>query len=483
MCGIAGWLDNKTNMAEKIKILERMGETLDRRGPDENGLYIAGDKTTALIHRRLSVIDPETGKQPMTFENSQNRYTLVYNGELYNTEDIRKDLSDAGHEFVGHSDTEVLLHAFVEWGEHCTSYFNGIFAFAVLTESAGRKSLFIARDRMGVKPFFYYSYDGGFLFGSEIKTLLCNPLVPAICDRDGVREVFLLGPARTPGKTPFRGIFELLPGEQAVFEDGKLTKSFYWKLDAKPFDETYDQAVEHTRFLIKDAIEGQLVSDVPLCTFLSGGLDSSIISKIAADKYKSEGRELNTWSVDYIDNARYFKPDLYQPNSDNYYINIMSEFIGSKHHYVTLHNHNLEPALKEATLARDLPGMADVDSSLLLFCREVKNDFTVAVSGECADEVFGGYPWYHNEDILYSDTFPWSNAIDLRLSVMKEGLSCGCKDYVREEYMKTCLKAPLLDGENRKNSRMREMFKLNLDWFMACLLDLGVKICYTNFAV
>jgi asparagine synthase (glutamine-hydrolysing) len=480
MCGLAGWIDNKTDMSEKMKILEKMGETLSRRGPDENGIYINGHKTAALIHRRLTVIDPVGGKQPMSFENTHTRYTLVYNGELYNTEDIRKDLLALGHEFEGHSDTEVLLHAYVEWEEKCTERLNGIFAFAVLIETGGNETVFLARDRLGVKPFFYYTYDGGIIFGSELKTLLANPLIPAVCDSDGLREIFMLGPARTPGRTPFHGIYELLPAEQAFFQNGKLTKSFYWQLASAPHPDNYEQTVEHTRFLLEDAITRQLVSDVPLCTFLSGGLDSSIISKIASDKYRSEGRVLNTWSVDYIDNEKYFKPDLYQPNSDNYYINIMSEAIGSKHNYVTLHNHNLEPALAEATYARDLPGMADVDSSLLLFCREVKNDFTVAVSGECADELFGGYPWYHNEDILYNNTFPWSDSVDLRLSVLREGLLDGCKDYVRAEYSKTCCNAPLADGESKLNSRMREMFKLNLDWFMACLLDLGVEIRYTK---
>jgi asparagine synthase (glutamine-hydrolysing) len=479
MCGLAGWCDKKADLSEKLKILEKMSETLVRRGPDESGLYISEDKTAALVHRRLTVIDPVGGKQPMSFENAHTKYTLAYNGELYNTEDIRADLLKLGHEFEGHSDTEVLLHAYIEWEERSTEHFNGIFAFAVLVESGERRTVFMARDRLGVKPFFYYLYDGGIIFGSEIKALLSNPLVPAICDEDGIREIFLLGPARTPGKTPFKGIYELLPAEQAVFDDGKLSKSFYWSLEAKEHTENYEQTVEHTRFLLKDAITRQLVSDVPLCTFLSGGLDSSIISKIASDKYKSEGMQLNTWSVDYIDNEKYFKPDLFQPNSDNYYINICSEAIGSKHHYVMLHNHNLEPALDEATHARDLPGMGDVDSSLLLFCREVKNEFTVAVSGECADELFGGYPWYFNEEILYNNTFPWSDSLDLRLSVLGDGLVAGCKDYVREQYMNTCLKAPLLDGESRRESRMREMFKLNLDWFMACLLDLGVKIHIT----
>ncbi|MDR0946999.1 MAG: asparagine synthase (glutamine-hydrolyzing) [Ruminococcus sp.] len=469
MCGIAGWIDNKSQMIDKLKILENMSLTLSRRGPDDSGIYI--NKNTAIIHRRLTVVDPEGGRQPMSYETPHAKYTIVYNGELYNTEDIRKDLKALGHEFNGHSDTEVLLHSFAEWGTKCTEKLNGIYAFAVLTESGGKNTVFLARDRVGVKPLFLYEYSGGLIFGSEIKTLLANPLVPAIVDSDGIKEIFMLGPARTPGETPIRGITELLPAEQAVYEDGSLTKNFYWRLEAYPHRETYEQSVEHIRFLITDAVERQLVSDVPLCTFLSGGLDSSIISKIAADKYKSEGRQLDTWSVDYIDNEKYFTPDVFQPNSDRHYIEIMSNFIGSNHHYVNLHNHDLAPALFEAVYARDLPGMADVDSSLLLFCREVKKEFTVAVSGECADELLGGYPWYHNPDILFENTFPWSNSTDLRLSVLREGLISGGKDYVRRGYMNTCLKAPLLDGESKTESRMREMFKLNLDWFMACLLD------------
>jgi asparagine synthase (glutamine-hydrolysing) len=480
MCGVAGWIDNKVNMTEKIVILDKMSKTLERRGPDEGGIYINPGATAALVHRRLAVVDIENGKQPMSFETAHSKYTICYNGELYNTEDIRRELLSAGHEFVGHSDTEVLLHAYAEWGGECTTRLNGIFAFGVLVEENGGSFLFLSRDRMGVKPLFLYRYDGGLIFGSEIKTLLQNPLVPAICDRDGLSEIFLLGPARTPGKTPLRGITELLPGEQAVYKNGEFTREFYWKLEAKPFTDSYEQAVEKTRCLITDAIERQLVSDVPLCTFLSGGLDSSIISYIAAKKYGEAGKQLATWSVDYIDNDKYFKPDLYQPNSDNYYINIMSEFIGSAHSFITLHNHDLAPALAPATEARDLPGMADVDSSLLLFCRAVKKEFTVAVSGECADEIFGGYPWYHNREILFTNTFPWSNSVDLRLSLAGEGIIGGAKDYVREAYMKTCMNAPLLDTDSELDSRMREMFKLNLDWFMACLLDLGGEICYTE---
>jgi asparagine synthase (glutamine-hydrolysing) len=471
MCGVAGWIDNKADLRDKIKILEKMSKTLERRGPDEGGMYINSAGNAALVHRRLAVVDIENGKQPMSFITAHSKYTICYNGELYNTEDLRTELKKIGHEFNGHSDTEVLLHAYAEWGEACAAKLNGIFAFGVLVEENGGSFLFLCRDRMGVKPLFLYEYDGGLIFGSEIKTLLENPLVPSIADKEGLLEVFALGPARTPGKTAIKGITELLPGEYAFFRGGEMKRDFYWQLKAEPFTDSYSEAVEKTRALITDSIRRQLVSDVPLCTFLSGGLDSSIISYIAAEKYKEEGRKLSTWSVDYIDNEKYFKADLYQPNSDNYYINIMSDYIGSNHRFVTLHNHDLEPALYDATAARDLPGMADVDSSLLLFCREVKKEFTVAVSGECADEIFGGYPWYHNKDILFTNTFPWSDSVDLRLSIAAEGLIAGASDYIREAYMKTCMRAPLLDGESKLDSRMREMFKLNLDWFMACLLD------------
>jgi asparagine synthase (glutamine-hydrolysing) len=482
MCGVAGWIDNKINLNEKLSILENMSKTLERRGPDEGGMYITPSGNAALVHRRLAVVDIENGKQPMSFETAHSKYTICYNGELYNTEEIRAELKKIGHEFVGHSDTEVLLRAYAEWGEGCTAKLNGIFAFGVLVEENGGSYLFLCRDRMGVKPLFLYFYDGGLIFGSEVKTLLENPLVPAICDREGLLEVFMMGPARTPGKTAIKGITELLPGECGFFINGEFKRRFYWSLTAAPFTDSYEEAVEKTRFLVTDSIRRQLVSDVPLCTFLSGGLDSSIISYIAAEKYKEEGRQLSTWSVDYIDNEKYFKPDLYQPNSDNYYIGIMSDYIGSKHSFVTLHNHDLEPALVAATEARDHPGMADVDSSLLLFCQAVKREFTVAVSGECADEIFGGYPWYHNKDILYMNTFPWSNSTELRLSLVSENLFSGARDYVREAYMKTCMRAPLCDGESELDCRMREMMKLNLDWFMACLLDPSVGIFYTHLA-
>lgn len=466
MCGIAGWLDWEKDISES-DCISAMSESLRRRGPDESGIYV--DKNVCLIHRRLVVVDPENGKQPMTFNFNDRKYTVVYNGELYNTDEIRRELEVLGYSFRGHSDTEVLLKSFVQWGKDCVNKLNGIFAFAVWDDS--NKELFLARDRIGVKPLFFYFYNDGIIFASEIKTLLCNPIVKPVVDEVGLKEIFFMGPGRTPGNGVIKGVEELKPGEYMVFSKNKTIKNFYWKLQAKEFEDSLSVAIEKTRFLVTDSINRQLVSDKPLCCFLSGGLDSSIISKVASDYYRKENKTLCTYSVDYVDNEKYFKKNKYQPNSDLEYINIMVNYIKSNHKTVTLSNGTLANALYDSTLARDLPGMADIDSSLLLFCNEIKKDFTVALSGECADEIFGGYPWYHDREILFDETFPWSRSLNIRRNILKEGFLKSGENYVQEKYLSTIKDVPKLNGESKLNTRMREMFILNIKWFMQTLLD------------
>lgn len=477
MCGIAGWIDFDRDMSNEKNVLNRMSETLKSRGPDSEGMYIG--KNAALIHRRLVVIDPENGKQPMHAEYGDSRYTLVYNGELYNTEDIRKELLLHGHNFKGHSDTEVLLKSYLQWGKACVEKLNGIFAFCIWDNK--NQQLFMARDRMGVKPLFFYNYENGIIFGSEIKTLLQNPLIKPHVDENGLKEIFLLGPGRTPGQGVIKGVKELCPGEMGIFSKGQFEIKKYWKLKASEFTDDLNTAREKTRDLLVDAIKRQLVSDVPLCCFLSGGLDSSIISKIAADHYKEKNLgKLSTYSVDYVDNKKYFKKNLFQPNSDMEFIKIMIDNINSDHKYVVLDNTELVKALCSATFARDLPGMADIDASLLLFCKEIKKDFTVALSGECSDEIFGGYPWYHNKQILFEDTFPWSRSINVRKSIFKEGLLKNSDEYVRERYLATVKQTDKLSTDSKLNARMREMFMLNINWFMQTLLDRKDRMSMAN---
>lgn len=470
MCGIAGWVDYENDISETTSILNRMSQSLARRGPDASGFH--KERHAALIHRRLVVIDPENGSQPMRIAYNDEDYTLVYNGELYNTEEIRSELKALGYTFKGHSDTEVLLVSFIHWREKCVEKINGIFAFAVWDTKA--QTLFLARDRIGVKPLFFYHYNNsGLIFGSEIKTLLRNPRIEPKIDEEGLMELFFIGPGRSPGNGIIRGVKELKPAEYAYFsKDSGLKINRYWTLKAREFEDNFNVAVEKTRYLVTDAVERQLVSDVPVCCFLSGGLDSSIISKVAADYYKKSGRgKLSTYSVDYIDNVKYFKESIFQPNSDAEYIKTMVDAIRSTHNYVVLDNEALVDALTEATLARDLPGMADIDSSLLLFCREIKKKFTVALSGECSDEIFGGYPWYHNKEILFTDTFPWARSLEVRKKIWKQNFLKDVDDFVRQKYLDTVNRAEKLPHENKFNARMRELFMLNITWFMQTLLD------------
>ncbi|MBR5088745.1 MAG: asparagine synthase (glutamine-hydrolyzing), partial [Ruminiclostridium sp.] len=406
MCGIAGWTDFKDDLEGYEQVIEKMSVCIAHRGPDAKGSFY--DRGCRLAHRRLSVIDPENGVQPMTYA----QYNIVYNGELYNTAELRSKLRHAGHTFDTASDTEVLLKAFAEWGEHCLDRLNGIYAFAVWNRKERR--LFIARDRAGVKPLFYSLYDGGIVFASEIKALFRCPRVRPQLDEEGAASLMLLGPARKGGMGVFRGVKELRPGECAFFDETGLHRRVYWHLTAAPHTDSLAETADRLGFLIRDSIERQLVSDVPLCTFLSGGLDSSLISAVAARRYASEGKTLSTWSIDYKDNRKNFVASAFQPDEDAPWVGKMSAYIGSEHTNVVIDSPALAEALDPSMLARDLPGMADVDSSLYLFCSEVRKRFTVAVSGECADEVLGGYPWYHKPELLYAEGFPWARSTEKR---------------------------------------------------------------------
>ena len=460
MCAIAGILGLPAPNVQK------MLETMGRRGPDAHGIF--RDRDCTLLHARLAVIDLTGGRQPMTWDRGDECFTVVYNGELYNTEDLRRDLTALGHQFVGHSDTEVLLHAYAQWGEACLDRFNGIFAFAVWEQRNRR--LFLARDRMGVKPLFYKRHGGGLLFASEMKTILAYPTVRAQLDEQGAAELLLLGPGRTPGCGVFKDIFELEPGCCALFEDSRLQVKRYWFLRDREHRESFGETVEQVRYLVTDAIKRQMISDVPIGTFLSGGLDSSLITAVCAGELAKRGEKLTTFSVDYADNDKYFTPNKFQPNSDGHYIRLMESALDTDHHWCVLTPEELVAELENATIARDLPGMADVDLSLLAFCRHIKEKVTVALSGECADEIFGGYPWYRDPAVRDRDGFPWAQNTALRAALLTPKLTVG-EDYVRQRYLDTCRESDILPGTPAEERRIKEMVNLNQRWFMQTLLD------------
>ena len=465
MCGIAGIVGLDNNEI----ICENMLKSMKRRGPDAQGKYIVGDCT--LIHSRLTIIDPVYGVQPMAFDWKGENYTIVYNGELYNTEQIRNQLHQRGHNFQGHSDTEVVLHAYAEWGHACLELLNGIFAFAVYEQVSHK--LFVARDRMGVKPLFYKLHEGGIIFASEIKTILQYPTVKPQLDDAGIAQILMLGPGRMPGSGVLRGIMELEPGCYGVYHQNRWMSHRYWMLTDGEHSESFEETAEQVRYLVKDAIVRQMVSDVPIGAFLSGGLDSSLICSVCSMHLKEQGEKLQTFSVDYENNEKHFVPGKFQPNSDNAYIHIMSEHIGSDHHWSILTADTLYDSLEEAVKARDLPGMADVDSSLLLFCKNVRSHVKVALSGECADEIFGGYPWYRDQDIRASEGFPWAQNLQQRSALLHPrfvGVPI-FREIARETYMQTIRDTDVLPEASDTERRMKEMVNLNHRWFMQTLLD------------
>jgi len=465
MCAIAGTI----SMTTSEDTYRRMLKSMERRGPDASGIWQQEDIT--LLHSRLAIIDPEGGKQPMELSFGGESYVLVYNGELYNTKEVRRELEHSGHTFTGHSDTEVVIHAYAQWGGDCVNKFNGIFAFGVWENN--RKRLFLARDRIGVKPLFYMRHHKGLIFASEMKTILCHPAVKAQLDPRGASELLLLGPGRTSGFGVFHGMCELEPGCCAYYEDNKFQIKRYWILIDREHTENFDDTVVHVRELVLDAIHRQMVSDVPIGTFLSGGLDSSLISAVCANRMRLGGETLHTFSVDYVDHEKYFRPGKFQPDSDTCYIVKMQQHLKSNHHWTVLSSENLVGALEDATIARDLPGMADVDFSLLAFCKQIRTHVKVALSGECADEIFGGYPWYRDPEIRSLDGFPWSQNASERAALV-----CGAvkekinpMEYIRDRYRDTCAGSDILPGTSPTERRMKEMVNLNFSWFMQTLLD------------
>ncbi|AGB19442.1 asparagine synthase (glutamine-hydrolyzing) [Thermoanaerobacterium thermosaccharolyticum] len=469
MCGIAGWVSFEEDLTHRSSIIASMGEKLKNRGPDSWGIWLSPH--CAFAQTRLIVIDPEGGVQPMIKEYGDKKYVIIYNGELYNTEEIRHELASLGYTFNGHSDTEVLLTSYIEWGTECVYKLNGIYAFAVWDEHENR--LFLSRDRLGVKPLFYTYKNGLLIFGSEIKAILAHPYIDAEVDAEGLAEIFVMGPTRTPGVGIFRNINELKPGHCLTYSRSGIKVEKYWSLMSHIHEDDLNTTMEKVRFLLDDASKRQLVSDVPLCALLSGGLDSTAVSVFANEKLKKLGSKLKTYSVDYIGNDKYFKPNQFQPNSDSDLVEIVSKEINTNHNYVYVDNEELADALIPALYARDLPGMADVDSSLYLFLREVKKDVKVALSGEGADEVFGGYPWFRNKSAIEANTFPWIRMVEERMKLLSPQVVKLIRplEYLNDRYREALNEVPKLPGEDKESARMREIFYLNQTRFLAMLLD------------
>lgn len=454
MCGFVGWYNDKENIKKHKKMIKKMNKSLKHRGPDDHQYDISDH--LLLGHNRLSIIDLKNGVQPMKYKN----YTIVYNGEIYNTNEIKKLLIEKGYTFTTTSDTEVLLKGYICFKEKILNMIEGIYAFAIYNQ----EELFLARDRFGVKPLFYSHMGNDFLFASEIKAILKSKIVKPIITKDSLSQLLSLGPSRVPGSGIFKDIYELRPAHYLTYKDGQINIQRYWNVASKEFNDTFEESVVKTRELLTDSIKRQMVSDVPIACFLSGGLDSSIITAVVSKNYDDV---LKTFSIDYEDNNKYFKGNAFQISEDKSFIDIMRKTFSTNHYFEIISQRKLAKLLKKSVVARDYPGMADIDSSLYWFSKQIKKEVKVALSGECADEIFGGYPWFYNEKIRKRDNFPWIDSLDERNNLLKKELKdkLKLKDYVSKTYEDIIKEIP------EDSDEFKKLFYINMIMFMPTLLE------------
>lgn len=471
MCGIAGWADWKNDLTQQEQLITCMADMLCHRGPDAQGQWVSPH--ALLAHRRLIVIDPQTGGQPMVYQAGDRTYAITYNGEIYNFRELQRELESYGHTFHTRSDTEVVLHAYAEWGTECVRHLNGIFAFGLWDEQ--EQQLLLARDHLGVKPLFYAERDGALLFGSEIKVLLNHPLVKPEVDASGLAE--LLTFVRIPDSGVYRNVHELRPGHMLICRGQGARISQYWSLRSAPHTDDLETTAEHIRALLEDTVRRQLIADVPIVTMLSGGLDSSGLTALAAREFNREGRELHTYSIDFVDSAAHFHSTPLHPSLDAPWVQRMVEHVGSQHHTILVDSAALIENLLVPLHACDFPTAGQMSSSLYLLFKAMKQDATVALSGESADEVFGGYPWFHNEAALNMQSFPWLPAFHGAGPEPLGWLSADLlqrmrpQEHIDQQYHQALAEVPRLAGESPLEARRREMFYLNQTHFLRFLLE------------
>ncbi|MFE3141224.1 asparagine synthase (glutamine-hydrolyzing) [Streptomyces scopuliridis] len=474
MCGITGWVSFDRDLRSASETLDAMTETMSCRGPDDRGTWISGP--AALGHRRLAIIDLPGGRQPMTLDTPGGTLALVYSGETYNFTELRRELTGRGHRFTTDSDTEVVLHGYQEWGEAVAERLNGMYAFAIWD---GRNdTLVLIRDRMGIKPFYYYPTPDGVLFGSEPKAILANPLARARVRLDGLRELFAF--VKTPGHAVWDGMREVEPGTVLTLNRAGLRRQVYWSLETRPHTDDRDTSVARVRTLLDDIVRRQLVADVPRCTLLSGGLDSSAMTALAARQLAENGERVRSFSVDFLGRTENFVADELRATPDAPFVHDVARASGTEHQDIVLDSHALaDPEVRARMIrARDLPmGFGDLDTSLYLLFRAIRKHSTVALSGESADEVFGGYLQFFDEEARQAEMFPWlvriaehfgDDADVLRTDV---SMAVNLPGFLRESYATAVADIERLSGESDFEYRMRKICYLHLTRFVRILLD------------
>ncbi|MEV4602868.1 asparagine synthase (glutamine-hydrolyzing) [Amycolatopsis sp. NPDC049253] len=474
MCGITGWVDYGRDLEAERETVAAMTATMACRGPDASGMWF--DRHAAFGHRRLAIIDLELGTQPMTAE-AGGTVALTYSGEVYNFAELRAELQARGHRFTTGSDTEVVLRGYLEWGTGLAERLNGMYAFGIWDPREER--LVLIRDRMGIKPLYYSLHGDGLLFGSEPKAILAHPEIRPVVETDGLREV--LSFTKNPGQAVWAGMREVEPGTVVTLDRTGLKVRRYWQLQPAEHPDDIGVTVQHVRELLDDIVRRQLVADVPRCVLLSGGLDSSVITALAARQLADQDERVRSFAVDFVGQEDNFVPDALRSTPDAPYVRDVHEHVGSMHQDIVLDSAELaDPAVRRTVVrARDLPtGLGDMDGSLYLLFRAIRERSTVALSGESADEVFGGYAWFHDPKVQQADTFPW---LARRLQSGERGVSqifaegvrssLDLATHLRDSYSAAVAEAGTRPGETEHERRMRVIGYLHLTRFVRILLD------------
>jgi asparagine synthase (glutamine-hydrolysing) len=474
MCGITGWISFDRDLTREREALDAMTQTMACRGPDASGTWVDGP--AALGHRRLAVIDIAGGAQPMSVRTPLGEVALVYSGEAYNFVELREELSRAGERFETSSDTEVVLRGYLRWGEAVAERLNGMYAFAIW--DSRKRKLVLIRDRMGIKPLYIFRTRDGVLFGSEPKAILANPLARHVVDADGLRELFAF--VKSPRHALWSGMREVDPGTIVTVDIEGIRERTYWRLKTMPHTDDRDETVAHVRELLDDIVTRQLVADVPRCVLLSGGLDSSIITALSAAKLAEQGEQVRSFAVDFVGQTEHFKPDDLRSTPDGPYVHDVAEHVGSEHADIVLDHRTLaDPAARRAVVtARDMPmGLGEMDTSLYLLCKAIREHSTVALSGESADEIFGGYRQFHDPVAQRAHTFPWlvGNMVPFGEAdgMLNEDVRSmlDLSGYRRQRYESAIAEVDHLESETDLEYRMRISSYLHLTRFLRILLD------------
>jgi asparagine synthase (glutamine-hydrolysing) len=483
MCGIAGYASFASDVSSRSDLADAMSAALAKRGPDQEGRWLGRD--ALLMVRRLAVIDQAGGRQPMAAVGADDATlaVLAYSGEVYNCARLRAELSARGHQFVSRSDTEVVLRAYQEWGPESASRLRGIFAYAVW--DAVRSELVLVRDRLGVYPLFWTLTEDGLVFGSEPKALFATGLCRPVVDMDGMREI--LGFTPTPGRSVFRDVFEVAPGQIVRYGRDGLRHGTYWSLPARQHELDPAQTAEVVRHMLADTVEGELASDVALCSMLSGGLDSSTISALACASRgrdrcgpDEEARErLRTFSMEFDYHLANFRPDEVHDTPDSPFAHLMARHLGTTHHELLVTTKDLaDPAAQMAVVrAMDRPVAGlDMYVSLMQLCTAVRQSSTVTLTGDAADELFGGYVWFHDPWYVGADGFPWNGAshnLEMLSGLLDRKLvaSLDVPGYAHQRYVEALAEVPRLDTDSATERRQREIGYLALTRYLPVVLD------------